>query len=193
MILLKIVTPPSGSVISLQDAKAQSRIDHNDEDVLIESYIAVATDKAEQLTGRKLLTQTWDWLLDEFPAGDLLIPLSPLVTIDSIQYYDTANALQTWSSANYQVDAAGMRPRVCPVLNVQWPDTYDRIGAVQVRMTVGYGAATAIPQAIKHWITAAVGEAFKNRELTSDRQRPGETLSSFINGLLDPYTVPAIK
>lgn len=188
---LKLVTAPVGNVISLEDAKAQSRIDHNEEDALIESYIVVATDKAEQLTGRKLLTQVWDWFLDEFPVDEMVVPLSPLVTVDSIQYYDTNNALQTWSAANYQVDPAGLRPRICPVYNVTWPATYQRLGAVQVRMTVGYGVASAVPVAIKHWIMAAVAEAMKNRELTIERN--AEVLSQFMNGLLDPYTVHTLQ
>lgn len=191
MRLLKLVTAPTGQVITLEDAKAQARIDHNEEDVLIEAYIVAATDKAEQLTGVKLLTQTWDYFLDAFPCGEIQIPLSPLVTVDSVKYYDEANALQTWLSTNYDVDPAGLRPRLCPVSGVDWPTTYDRLNAVQIRLTVGYGEAAAVPQAIKHWITAAVAEACKNREISIERN--SEVLSRFMNGLLDPYTVPTIQ
>ena len=191
MRLLKLFAAPSGNVVSLEDCKAQARIDHNEEDVLLEGYIKMATERAEFLLNAKLLTQTWDWFLDEFPAGDLESPLAPLVSVDSIKYYDSDNALQTWASLNYEVDLAGLVPRIVKAKDVSWPTTYDRINAVQIRVTVGYGAATAVPQAIKHWITAAVAESYKARELT--REGRPETASPFIDGLLDPYRVPYVQ
>ena len=191
MLFLKLVTPPSGYAVSLEEAKAQLRADGNEEDQLILHYISTATSVAEMITGQKFLTQVWDWFLDEFPCGELTVPMGPVASVDSIKYYDTDNALQTWASANYQIDPAGLRPRILPVYNVTWPATYQRLGAVQVRMTVGYGAASAIPMAVKHWIMAATGEAFKNRELSIDRN--AEALSHFMNGLLDPYTVHTLQ
>lgn len=191
MRLLRLVTAPAGNVVSLEDCKAQARIDHHEEDVLLEGYIRMATDRAEYLLNAKLLTQTWDWFLDEFPACDLESPLAPLVTVDSIKYYDAANALQTWASTNYEVDAAGLVPRIVRAKDVTWPETYARINAVQIRVTVGYGASAAVPQAIKHWITAAVAESYKSRELTKEGKP--ETSSCFIDGLLDPYRVPYVQ
>lgn len=191
MLFLKIVTPPTGYVVSLEEAKAQARIDGYEEDQLILAYIQTATSVAEMITGQKFLTQVWDWFLDDFPCAELTVPLGPLVSVDSIKYYDTSNVQQTWSSANYEIDPAGLRPRICPVSGVSWPDTYSRLGAVTVRMTVGYGAASAVPQAVKHWVMAATAEAMKNREITIERNT--EVLSGFMNGLLDPYTVPTLQ
>lgn len=191
MRLLKLVTAPTGNVISLEDAKAQARVDGNEEDQLILAYIQDATAKAEFLTHTKLLTQVWDWYLDEFPVCAFRVPMAPLVSLDSIKYYDVNNVLQTFSSASYQVDVAGLRPRILLAPNASWPTVYDRINAIQIRMTVGYGAAAAVPQAIKHWIMAAVAEGFKNRELSIERNQ--EIMSRFMNGLLDPYTVPVCE
>jgi uncharacterized phiE125 gp8 family phage protein len=191
-LFLKEFTAASGNVVSLVEVKDQLRIEHNEHDVMLTNYIKMAQQQAEaRLNGRKLLTQTWDWLVDRFPSGcPLYVPLSPIQSITHIKYYDTANVQQTWVSTSYEVDAASMRPRISPVSGQTWPDTYDRQQAIEIRMVVGFGAAAAVPEGVRLWIMAAVGEAYKTPELTAERQNVGESLSSFMNGLLDFYRIP---
>jgi uncharacterized phiE125 gp8 family phage protein len=204
-LFLKEVTPAAGNVVLLEEVKDQLRVEHNEHDVMLTNYIRAAQSVAEsRLNGRKLLTQTWDWLIDSFPIGSwswsiprwdpsiapLRVPLSPLQSVTHIKYYDEANAQQTWLSTNYEIDAASMRPRISPVSGKTWPTTYDRQQCVEVRIVVGYGAASSVPEPIRLWIMAAVAEAYKTPELTVEKNAVGETLSGFMNGLLDFYRVP---
>lgn len=188
--VLKLLTPATGLLVTVEEVKLQLRIDHTEQDSLLAAYIKAATEQAEARMRRALLTQTWDWLLDEFPCGQALrLPLTPVQSITHVKYYDEADVQQTWSSANYQVEAAALRPRLAPVVNVEWPATYARMQAVEIRIVAGHGNAAAVPASIRHWIAAAVGEAYKSPEITTDRQNP-EVLSRFVDGLLDRYTVP---
>lgn len=69
---------PTGSILTLAEAKAQLRIPFDDEDTLIAGYIALAAEDLEGFSqanghmeggylGRALLTQTLELRLDEFP------------------------------------------------------------------------------------------------------------------------------
>lgn len=186
---LKMVTPPAANVVTLEEVKDQARITYSDHDRMLDMYILGAQDKAEALLNRKLITQTWKWFIDTFECETLRVPLSPLQSITHVKYYDTANVQQTISSADYEVDAAGIWPRLKPVSGKQWPSTYDRLQAVEIQIVVGYGASgAAVPTSIKHWILAAVTEAYNSPGLTVERQNIGESMSPYINGLLDPYT-----
>jgi hypothetical protein len=104
-----------------------------------------------------------------------------------VKYYDADNVPQTWDSAKYQVDASAMRTRLAPVITEDWPETYERMQAVQVRAVVGYGNAAAVPLPIKQWMLCAISSMYEHRELVSDRA--ALQMSTFLDGLLDPYRI----
>lgn len=73
-----------------------------------------------------------------------------------------------------------------PAVDVTWPTTQDRINAVTVVYTAGYGASAAsVPKTIKHWIKLAVSDLYDNRGLSADRTVPQD----FARSLIDPYRV----
>ena len=65
--------------------------------------------------------------------------------------------------------------------------TYNRLQAVELRVTVGYGGAAAVPKPIKQWILCALGAMYENRELV--QQRGELKLSGWLDGLLDPFRI----
>jgi hypothetical protein len=58
--------------------------------------------------------------------------------------------------------------------------------AVRVRYTCGYGAASEVPQSIKHWILLAVGAWHAQREAFVAGQASALP-DRFWHRLLDPY------
>jgi uncharacterized phiE125 gp8 family phage protein len=154
---------------------AQAPTVNTTSDPEITSAIAAARDRAELATGRALLVQTWDLVLDAFPAdGWIEIPKPPLVPttgITSLQYRDTAGTLQTWAATNYVVEApAGPRAR-CGRLSlaygVSWPSTYGQAGDVTVRFVCGYATAAAFSAsqpALKAAMLLDLASVYQNRE-----------------------------
>lgn len=56
------ITPPTAEIVSLDDAKAHLRVDHDHEDMLIQTYLDAATawvDGFDGVLGRCVLEQTW--------------------------------------------------------------------------------------------------------------------------------------
>jgi uncharacterized phiE125 gp8 family phage protein len=156
---LSLVTAPTVEPISLIEAKASLKIDTDDDNEPLDALIRAARFRCETITGRQLMTATWELRLDAFPCSYVIeIPKPPLLSITSISYVDTAGATQVWNSSNYLVDApagpfAGFG-RVQPAYGISWPSTRsDTLNAVLIRFTAGYGAAAeAVPADIRYAI-----------------------------------------
>lgn len=192
---LSLVTGPSGEPVSLADARAQLRLPASatDENDLIIGLIAAARERAEAVTGRQLVTATWDDRRDDVCEDAIVLPKPPLQAVVSVTYIDMAGATQTWSAAEYQVDAPSgpyaRKGRLAPLPSATWPIAQSgRFNAITVRFTAGYGAAVNVPSAIKQAMLLMISGWFENREEMTE----GHIFTSIPLGaiaLLTPYKV----
>lgn len=169
---LTVVTAATGSVVSLETAKAHLRVDldQHDQDAYILTLIEAAVDEIGRLTNRQLRTATYDLKLDAFPDW-IELPKPPLASVTSITYIDTAGVTQTLASTKYQVDTTRSRGRILPAVSDVWPSTQaDRINAVTVRFVAGYGTLPqSMPPAV-HLATLLLIEAHYSPAATEARQ-----------------------
>lgn len=166
----KLITAPTAEPITASDLKAHLRKDTSDEDALITALIVAAREQVEHLTGRALMPQTWDLLLDEFPDGDIALGKLPVASITSVSYTDIDGATQTVSSGDYVLDADALPGWVRLAYGKSWPSTRDVANAVAVRFVAGYANAAAVPQSIKQAMFLMCAHWFENRELTATRE-----------------------
>lgn len=194
---LVLVTPPIATPIDLDEAKAHLRVDHDDENDLIEALVMAATghiDGRDGWLGRCLMPQTWDLVLDRFPsAGNIRIPLAPLISVSSVTYLDADGETQEINISDYEVDTANVPGWVVPNAN-GWPTTMNTINAVRVRFRAGYLGyeegdsedATGVPAPIKAALKLLIGHWYANRETVN----VGNIVSDLpwaVNALLTPY------
>jgi uncharacterized phiE125 gp8 family phage protein len=145
MTLIRI-TAPASYPVTVDEAKANGRIEYTAEDTLITGYIAAATAYAERYTGRVFVSQTWELVMDEFPDSEITVDLGPIVSVTSIKYLDGDGVEQTIDAADYTVDTASASGRIAPVDS--WPAAKEVLNAVRVRFVVGAGVPDEIKQAI---------------------------------------------
>lgn len=185
-----LVTPPAVEPVSLIEAKSHLRVDFSDDDTLIRSYITAARGYVEQHLRRALVTQTWESVLDYWPAtGRLMLPFPPLQSVTSVTYYDEDGASAVFASSNYLVDAVGEPGCIVLKTNKSWPTvTLQETNGVVVRFVAGYGVAADVPEAIKAAIKLTLGTLYENRE--GAQVLPGVTSAVLPFGvaeLLMPY------
>ena len=90
---------------------------------------------------------------------------SPVSSITHIKYYDSNDSLQTLASANYILDDASKPARIGLAVDATLPTLADRINAVEVKYTVGYGtASTDVPEAIRQAVLITIGNFYENRQ-----------------------------
>lgn len=190
---LALVTAPPAMPLSVEEVLAHSRISISTELGQIQQWIAAATDRVETYLQRRLITQTWDWRFDAF-AGELELPWSPVQSVDTVEYVDTAGATQTLSSALYQTDLHSAPARLAPAYGTTWPSTRAQYNAVRVRFTVGYGATgIAIPKAVRAALLMLLDDLYERRSAVTERGTfagGGVDQNPALIALLWPYRSP---
>lgn len=166
------VTAPATPLLTLEQARAHLRVTHTDEDDYIEALIAAATshiDGYSGVLGRALITQTWSQSFSRFPGPSFLrLALGKLASIVSVEYYDLSDVEQTFSASAYYGITDAIGPGVQLKQGSSWPGTYDRLDAVTVTWTCGYGsAASDVPDGIIHAAKLLVGHWYHSREAAS--------------------------
>lgn len=160
---IELISAPAEEPITLAEAKAQLRVDHDDEDALIESLIIAAREVVESKLERALITQTWAHYFDFLP-GDYGFELQPGVSsIVSVQYQDLNDTTQTVDPANYVLTKDAV-PQIRLSYSGEWPAALEYSDAVKITVVVGYGDRHAVPEAIKQAIKLLVSHWYENRE-----------------------------
>ena len=162
-----VVTPPAIEPVSLTEAKLHLRADVDDDDSLIESLIQTAREMVEGIARRALITQTWKYILDEFPDGDeLMLPLPPLQSVTTIIYKDQGGASSTFAASDYIVNTDTEPGKVVLAYGKSWPSTsLYPTGAVTVQFVAGYGDdPTDVPEKYRQAMLLLIGHWYENRE-----------------------------
>lgn len=176
------ITAATTGPLDAFEAMAHLRLD--DPDPGVDLYLAAAVEWVEKYTGRSLVTQTWEAVLDAFPP-DGVIPLAngPIASVTSVTYLDATGATQTLATNQYQVDIPGARVVRAP--DVSWPTTSTKIGAVKVRYVTGT-AAGSVPAPVKAAILLVLGHLYERREQTI-MGAPITEVPMGVPALLAPY------
>lgn len=142
------------------------------DDEFIEAMAWAATNAAEEATQRAIMPQTWQLVLDSFPAsGVIRLPRPPLIEILSVEYYDADGAAGelTGSPAEYESVPSGQYQHtlIRPVADAVFPSTQTRPDAVTVTFQAGFESTTdPTLMQINTGIALMVGELYKLRSLS---------------------------
>ena len=189
---LTLVTAPAVEPITLNEAKSHLRVDFADDDSYITALIVAARMIAEERTGRALITQTWDYVLDDFPIKDFISLRKPkLQSVTSVKYIDSDSAEQTVLTSEYLVDADSSPGRIVLKFAKIWPvATLQPASAVRIRMVVGYGLAIDVPQPLKQAILFLVAHWYENRQPV---EKAMEKVPMTFDFLIGPYRVMRLQ
>lgn len=167
------------------------------DDALVTSLVKAAGKLAENKTNRSFMQSAWLWSGANFPDCDLngffTLRPGPLVSVASVKYYPADGGAQVVMvvGTDYEVDTRST-PGKIRFLTV--PSVDDRIDAVEIVFTAGYGAAGAneaaqqavMPADAVAWMKLQLGTLYKFRE-THVQGQPLYNINTFCDGLIYPY------
>ena len=138
------------------------------EDDLLTAIIQAARESAEDITRRALLTQTWDYFLDAFPAEDYItLPFGNLQSVTHVKYTDSDGDITTLTeNTDYIVETNGEGcGRIVLPYGDSWPSfTAYPSNPIAIRFICGWTTAALIPSKIKTAIKMLCSDLYENRE-----------------------------
>ena len=147
------------------------------EESLLTSIIEAARERVEEYTGRKIMTQTWDYYLDAFPEEDyIVIPFGNLQDVTSITYTDSdGNTTTMTADTDYVVEKNGEGlGRVVLPNDTEWPTaTLKTSNPIVIRFVCGWTSASLVPESIKTAIKMLISDLWENRESQTYSVVPG--------------------
>lgn len=156
---LRLITAPTSYPVTQAEAKMQCKVDGNDEDGLIDTYISAATAHVESVTGRAIISQTWEVVLDDF-SDAMMLPKGPVQSVTSVKYFDTAEVEQTLATDQYVLDNVSDPAWVVKAEDATWPEVAEGVNNVIIRFVAGY---SAVPPELKAAILILVSALYDNR------------------------------
>ena len=152
MAKINVKTAPQAEPLDKEDVKLHLRIDVPDHDDALDRLIIGARKKVERISNRRLITQTLEIYMDDWPSGRTIdLPIAPVQSITNVSYYDSNDTLQVLSNSKYVADIVSEPGRIVLIDSEVWPDLkIGRPNRIVIELVAGYGdAASDVDENIK--------------------------------------------
>lgn len=160
----KVTVAPASEPVSLEEAKRQLNVFHDDDDDLIGGMISAVRDHVEKYCGAVFASRMVETQATAWPDMARL-PVTPVNAVTSISYVDSAGQATTLPDTVYELRGEAIRLGY----GQQWPAL--QMGSlITLVATVGY---EEVPPAVKHAILLRITDFYDNRGSEDDSKWSG--------------------
>jgi len=195
------ITPRASNPVTLQEAKDYARVDISDDDDLISSLITSATNFTEVYCNTVLVDTEIEYATSSFGSSTgflsfpnssscIEIPKQNIKTVNSVQYYDEDDNIQTVSSSVYKVDYTSVYPILFLQEGQSWPSdlSANRPNDVIINFNGGETDTADVSEQAKVFIKMQVTDMYEHRMTEIEDETQVNTTSLMIlNNLRMPY------
>lgn len=204
-----LVVAPASEPVSIDEMREHLRLDTTVDDTYLSDLVMGAREYVEQEIRKALIEQTWALFLDAVPRFDNLgwwdgirdgaismksprfieLPISPLVSVDHIKYYDDEDNATTWAVSNYFVDTSSTPGRVGLRTGGTWPVFTRPLNGLEIQYKAGYGSLSSdVPSSLRQSVKIIAADWYENRE-TTQMGRISDKIEATVSYLLERYKV----
>ena len=180
-----VVVEPAEPVIDTEEAKEHLRVDHGDDDQLIDAYIAAATghiDGPDGWLGRAIGVQTLELRTEVFRDA-MVLPYPPAIDVIDVRHLDGDGVERTVLPSEYELRG----PLIGSAFGRRWPSVGRDAEAVRIRYRAGY---EDLPPAIRVAILMMVADLYKFRESVTGASAAAKVvIPTAVEMLLLPFRV----
>ncbi len=163
--LIERLVAPTVDVLTLAEIKEHVEVepDASEHDAMLQRFLTTATAMVEDATGRALMTQTWAMSL-RCASARVEIPRVPVQSLTEIRYFDTDDAPQTATLADFYLFRGPDSAVIEPKSTKAWPTVMRRDDAITIEFLAGYGSdpedvpaplRNAVAMLVLHWYDLA--------------------------------------
>ncbi len=156
------------AAVTLEEAKQAANVGADDttDDAYLSLLALAATKVVEAKSGRVLIQRSFVQYLDGWPCGVIEIPVSPLVSVTKIEYYDLNDGLKkTLATDQYDVAPHSLIGYIDRAYGMIWPSLAHVPEAVQVTFVAGLAAnAASLSADVKQLVNFLIGHWYMHRE-----------------------------
>ena len=170
---------PSVEPVTLAEAKAHLRIDHDAEDDLIGGLIRAARDEVERTTSLALIDQAWRAALDDLPGSGLVrLRRGPVKHIIAVTLYGADGEARLLDPSQFELDSLSTPAR----LHIRTrPDALRIMNGIEIDFQAGYGEAGAdVPDLLKRAVLMLVAHWFEFRASYGAASQPVSMPDGFL-------------
>jgi uncharacterized phiE125 gp8 family phage protein len=125
-----------------------------------------------------LISQSWRAIVETWPAGGLILPVVPVISVDAVRAIDAEGVATVLDSEDYAFDPADFS------LTLDQVTTTDRY---EIDFTAGYGTSGVdVPQPPRQAIRLLVTHWYENRAAVTLADTTAETPLGY-RELIQPY------
>ena len=160
-----LLSGPAVEPVTIEEAKAFLRVEHDDDDDVIAALIAGARVHVEAQTRRALITQSWRLVRDAWPsAGRVPVLPAPLRALTAARIFRLDGTAQTLDAAAFTADKSNAPGWIT---YSGTPPAPGRMAAgIELDVTVGYGDTVEdVPADLRQAIRILVSHWYENRGL----------------------------
>lgn len=154
------LSQPSVEPVTLAEAKLHLRVEADDEDTLIASYIVAARQRVEDYCNRAFVSAGFAALYSgSLPLSDAAthVPIAGVTSLESVQYRDGDGVVQTLGATGFTLDAERLELRPSDA----WPSGTD----LRVEVLAGDDSTPpVIPGPIRSAILLYVADLYELRQ-----------------------------
>jgi uncharacterized phiE125 gp8 family phage protein len=153
-----LLVPPALEPLSLAEAKAFLRVEHDDDDAVIAALIAAARGQIEAQTRCVMMLQSWRLRIPQRPPqGRIRLRMAPLRSLLAARAVDGAGAPRPLDAAGFAVEP-GAGVIVAPPI----------AGALELDCEFGFGAQPSdVPELLRHAVRTLTAHWYENRGLAA--------------------------
>ena len=180
----EIIDPNDSQAVTEDTVKEHLRIDGDEENGVIKSFIEAAVRHVEEDINQALITRTlrstierieqcWPTIPEGYTVGPYMptaqayieLETRPLISVTSIEYWTKgATDWTTWDASEYTVSRSRAFARIAPATGHAWPTNLREGDALRINYTAGYGTNPAhVPADIRLAVTTLAGHMYTNR------------------------------
>lgn len=161
---ISIKVPPAIEPVTIEEARAQCRVDDDFEDAMISVYMKAARSRVETFLRRSLIERTLTYRLSCL-SDPIRLRQGPVSEVLSVNYTGRDNQSHVLPADQYKLVRDREPPAIVERYGVVWPLTLDEPDVVAVDYVAGYGdEADDIPADIRVAILLLIGHLYENRE-----------------------------